>query len=67
MLFEQPLERLIQPDPRKSKADFGLREELTERILVNRTDFGRKRSDQVKEFVVLPKRWIVDARTMSTG
>jgi transposase len=26
-----------------------------------------KRSDQVKEFVVLPKRWIVDARTMSTG
>ena len=26
-----------------------------------------KRSDQVNGFVVLPKRWIVDARTMSTG
>jgi len=26
-----------------------------------------KRSDQVSGFVVLPKRWIVDARTMSTG
>jgi len=26
-----------------------------------------RRSDQVSGFVVLPKRWIVDARTMSTG
>jgi len=26
-----------------------------------------KRSDHVKGFAVLPKRWIVDARTMSTG
>ena len=26
-----------------------------------------KRSDQLSGFVVLPKRWIVDARTMSTG
>ena len=26
-----------------------------------------KRSDQLSSFVVLPKRWIVDARTMSTG
>ena len=26
-----------------------------------------KRSDQAKGFVQLPKRWIVDARTMSTG
>ena len=26
-----------------------------------------KRSDTAKGFVVLPKRWVVDARTMSTG
>ena len=26
-----------------------------------------KRSDKAKRFVQLPKRWIVDARTMSTG
>ena len=26
-----------------------------------------KRSDQLSSFVVLAKRWIVDARTMSTG
>jgi hypothetical protein len=26
-----------------------------------------KRSDHAKGFIVLPKRWVVDARTMSTG
>ena len=28
---------------------------------------GSCAADQVSGFVVLPKRWIVDARTMSTG